>query len=484
MDKNLTNKKPKKIFLKTVLVYLLILVVPFALFFTVARLSGNVFSDSFTAALADKYDLVRQTEGQKIVWIGGSSLPFGLRGDLVEEHLHVKSVDMGVYAAVGTKAMLEITLDGIRAGDLVILAPELSTQTYSDYFNADVFWEAAYEQPKMIPCLSFGEQAELFYHYFPFAWARITQKDTAGAAGSLYARNSFDERGDLSYPHTGNRMAGGVDKSQPISLDGLLTGAFYETVVPFIDACKSKGADVYFTFSPTNEAAKSFTDAEEAAFLSELNGKLPCPVLGSPSEMTYGSAYFYNTNYHLNETGAVLHTKTLLEEILKALSLPSDTGIVVPYIPPDELPEPDPQPGDEQTDLSFRMERAGGAYYLAKVIGSAAEQTELTLPKTYRGQPVAGIESGAFDDCTALQKLFIPDNYSIFPPYLFTSCPQLSEIHFAHTDPSVVSIPVSGMFDGGSPGLTVYLPADAYTKFASDYTWRIYRSLFKRENAE
>ena len=481
MDEPVKKKPQKHLFLKTVLVYLLILLIPFALFLTAAKLSGNVFADSFTAPPADKYELVRTAEGQKIVWIGGSSLPFGLRGDLVEEHLHVRSVDMGVYAAIGTKAMLEVTLDGISAGDLVVLAPELSTQTYSDYFNADVFWEAAYEKPALISCLSFSEQTELFYHYFPFAWARITQRNGSGAAGSLYARSRFDERGDLSYPHTGNMMAGGYDASQPILLDGLLTESFYKTVIPFITAAQEKGADVYFTFSPTNEKAKAFTDAEEAAFLAELTARLPCLVLGSPSEMTYGCEYFYNTNYHLNETGAILHTKMLLEEILMALSLPADTGITVPDIPPEELPEPDPQPGDDSTDLSFRMERTGGAYYLARVIGPAAFQTELTLPSEYRGQPVVGIESGAFDDCADLQILYVPGNYRIFPPNLFLSCGKLNEIHFAQTDPSVVSIPVNGMFDGGSPDLTVYLPADAYTKYASDYTWRIYRSLFKRE---
>lgn len=474
-------KKQNRVFLRTLLVYLLALLIPLGLFLTAARLSGNVFSNSFTAALADKYDLVRRTETQKIVWIGGSSLPFGLRGDLVEQHLHVKSVDMGVYAAIGTKAMLEVTLDGIRPGDLVVLAPELSAQTYSDYFNADVFWEAAYEKPEMIRCLSSGEQTDLFYHYFPFAWSRILHRNDGSAGGSLYARNSFDERGDLVYPHAGNRMPGGYDASQPIVLEGLLTDAFYQTVVPFIRSVQSVGADVYFTFSPTNVKARSFTDEQEVAFLSELTANLPCEVLGRPSDMTYDCAYFYNTNYHLNETGAVLHTKTVLEKILQALSLPSETGIDVPDIPPEELPEPEPDPEDAETERHFAFERVGGSYYLTDVFGEASVSDTLDLPETYRGQPVTGIQPGAFDRCESLKILRIPDCYRIFPPYLFQACGELTEIHFAHTDPSVVSIPVSGMFDGGSPDLAVYLPADAYTKFASDYTWRIYRAFFKKE---
>ena len=481
--KTTKSRKGSFRFLRLLLLYLIALLFPFALFFAAAGASGNVYSESFTAALADKYDLLNGTEGQKLVLIGGSSLPFGIRGDLMEEHLRVHSVDMGVYAALGTKVMLEISLDGISAGDVVVLAPELSAQTYSSYFNAEIFWEAAYERPEMISKLDWEEKSEMLLRYFAFSAERILHRnDAKTGTGSLYARSSFDENGDLAYPHSGNVMAGGWDVSQPISLDGLLTEDFFDTVVPFLNAAKAKGADVFFSFSPTNRSAKKFSDADEAAFLAELKERLPCGILGTPSDMTYGKAYFYNTNYHLNETGAVLHTKTLLELLLSALGLPSDTGIAVPEIPAGERPEPDPVPGDEITDKSFRFTYAGGVYYLAEIFGDAASGKTVRLPETYHGQAVEGLESGAFRNCSAMEILYVPSCYTMFPPGLFESCPSLTEIHLSHTEPGSVSVPVEGMFDGASPDLSVYLPAEAYTKFASDYSWRIYRSYFKKES--
>ncbi|MBP5230963.1 MAG: hypothetical protein ILO68_04465 [Clostridia bacterium] len=468
--------------MRRLLLYAAALLIPFALFFGAAASSGNVFSNSFTASLADKYDLLRKTEGQKIVLIGGSSLPFGIRGDLLEEHLHISSVDMGVYAALGTEVMLDLCADGISAGDIVVLAPELSTQTYSSYFNPDVLWEAAYENPGMLLDLPLSLQEDMLYHYFPFSVERILHaSDEKTDSGSLYARTSFDERGDLSFPHTGNQMPGGWDPSQPITLDGLLTEDFLQTVLPFLNEVSSKGADVFFTFSPTNQSAKQFSDAEEAAFLKALEASLPCRVLGSPSRMTYDKAYFFNTNYHLNEIGAVLHTRTLLELILDALGLPSETGIEIPEIPAEERPEPDPAPGDEEKETNFRFVFSGGACYLAEVIGPAVEASELTLPDSYRGLPVEGLEADAFRNCGSLEILRIPSSYTMFPPNLFLGCGNLKEIHLSGTDPGAMFIPISGLFDGASPDLAVYLPAEAYTKYASDYTWRVYRSYFKKE---
>ena len=52
------------------------------------------------------------------------------------------------------------------------------------------------------------EKKQLFFHYFPFAFNRILhRKDAPTGTDVLYARSSFDERGDLSYPHPDNRMA-------------------------------------------------------------------------------------------------------------------------------------------------------------------------------------------------------------------------------------------------------------------------------------
>ena len=76
---------PNKRLIVLLSAFALALVIPLACFLAAAHAAGNVYSGSFTAALADKYELLRKTESQKLVLIGGSSLPFGIRGDLIED---------------------------------------------------------------------------------------------------------------------------------------------------------------------------------------------------------------------------------------------------------------------------------------------------------------------------------------------------------------------------------------------------------------
>ena len=48
-----------------------------------------------------------------------------------------------MYAGLGTKAVMDLSENYIHEGDIVILSPEQSEQTFSDYFNGEYMWQAA-----------------------------------------------------------------------------------------------------------------------------------------------------------------------------------------------------------------------------------------------------------------------------------------------------------------------------------------------------
>ena len=52
-------------------------------------------------------------------------------------------VNFGMYAGLGTKAVMDLSENYIHEGDIVILSPEQSEQTFSDYFNGEYMWQAA-----------------------------------------------------------------------------------------------------------------------------------------------------------------------------------------------------------------------------------------------------------------------------------------------------------------------------------------------------
>ena len=122
-------------FIKILLLLLLVFLVPFFFVACVVFGAPAVYGDTFVGVLKDKYERLYSLEDPKIVIIGGSSVPFGIDSKMVEEEMGMPVVNFGLYADLGTKLMLELSRDHIKTGDIVILAPELDSQTLSSYFS-------------------------------------------------------------------------------------------------------------------------------------------------------------------------------------------------------------------------------------------------------------------------------------------------------------------------------------------------------------
>lgn len=129
----------KKKILLTSLIVLTIVLIPMILISFAFGISPQ-YDDSFYGGMAIKYDRLKGVSGRKVVIIGGSSLAFGLRSDLLEEELGIPVVNFGLYANLGMKYMLDVAEDFIGKDDIVIVAPEQNAQALSLYFNAEAVW--------------------------------------------------------------------------------------------------------------------------------------------------------------------------------------------------------------------------------------------------------------------------------------------------------------------------------------------------------
>ena len=500
-----------KRFIRLLLLFLLLLILPFGIFAAATKVRENPYHNSFTASLVDKYERLSSVPGARLVLIGGSSLPFGIDSARLEEATGLPVVDLGVYAALGTRVMTEIALPELHAGDVVILAPELDPQTYSDYFNPDILWEASCENTAVLKGLSLSEKEEMACRWFKFALERKRLEGESVPDGTLYARSSFNEYGDISFPREGNIMAGGFDASQPVKLDGLRNDAFFASVNDFIRAAEKKGAKVWFGFSPVNDAAVRYTAEEAAAFEAYLSEQLPGRVLGTLADSTYEAALFYNTNYHLNDAGAAVHTETLIRLLKEAGVAPDD-----PTPPPASSEAEESTPSSSESTSSpaesstaaetsaadsssaesestasdeplpydpnerfVNIRDIGGSLYVTGLTEEGAALEELTLPVSFDGRSVLGIAEFALES-SALKSLIIPGNYRFFASFIF-DCPNLTRIELGLAAPSASSIPMEGLFDGCGDGLKVLVPAESYASFLSDYNWRRYRDFLVTE---
>ena len=105
------------------------------------------FDDTYYGELREMYQNLSATEGNKIVSVGTSSVAFGVDSALLTQELNRCGLDytvcnFGLYGTLGTKVMLDLSLDQIEEGDIVILSPELDGQVMSLYFSGSEVWYA------------------------------------------------------------------------------------------------------------------------------------------------------------------------------------------------------------------------------------------------------------------------------------------------------------------------------------------------------
>ena len=399
---------------------------PFLFLFCLALMLPLLFMSICAAGIPAKYDATYMGElkykyghlasvrGTKIVLVGGSSAAFGADSALVEKEFpEYEVVNFGMYAALGSRMMLDLALDSIGEGDIVIFMPEINEQTLSDFTDGtyalqglDGAWELLGRiRPDLYPSILGAMPA--------FAMEKLHyQLDrTIPEPGELYRRDSFNEYGDVdSELVSQNIMPEEYDPDLPVYMDeGLPTEDFAGYLNSYYRKLSKKGASFYYHLCPVNElsvvgnavsgssgmsgsegAAGAHYFAQQCAcdFYAHLDKVLDLPLLGDPRDSVMEAGWFYDTNFHLNRAGKTVFTRQLVRDLKAALGDTSLTEIEVPAMPRTLAFM---QLSDEEDAVLKRSTYAGNT-----------EITQITVPETVRR-----IEDGAFDGCTSLKAIYL-----------------------------------------------------------------------------
>lgn len=489
----------KKFVLK-ILIIILVVLCPFALFVTVTECLPDEYGNTYVAALPDKCGRLGGIKGKKIVFVGGSSLPFGLRCDLIEQSLdgEYEVVDFGLYATLGTKLMMDLSRSEIKNGDIIILSPELNEQTYSLYFNPNSVLEAFDGFSGKYGKLSASENLRLFYNYYKFAFNKIkycAEKSAPDPIG-IYRRDSFNVYGDIAVDRPNNIMVNGVDANMPIYTDErLLNAEFIDYVNEYVEYAVSRGARVYFNFSPANRLAFKSSKARQAQFQDDLQNRLKCPILTDISDCVIDEGYFYDTNFHLNSSGAIYYTNNIVKNLKRVLGTAGGGGggLDVPEVPP--VPDDDPDPiippdtgdkvnfdeynGEANVDYVdwFEYRLTGNSYRVIGVKDEYKSVTEVIVPTVYNGRSVSTIAENAFYGCTELKRVHIGKSIRSLEGACFNGCVSLERIYLYELDGNRISPSANELLNGAGRNVKIYIPQGA--NYSSGYTWQNYFDRFE-----
>lgn len=389
------------------------------------------FGDTFMGELKSKYERLKETSGKRIVLVGGSGVAFDCDSALMDDFFpSYEIVNFGMYAGLGTKAVMNLSENYIHEGDIVILSPEQSEQTFSDYFNGEYMWQAADGAFGMLRDLK-SENFDAMLGNFPrFALEKLNyvMKGQKPQTDSIYQKKSFNTYGDIELDTCReNILPNGYDVNQKVRFtEDVVQPEFMDYMNDWAKRLEKKGAVVWYRYCPVNKLSVEDMD-DLAAYDVFLRQKLDFPVIGNPENSLMEAEWFFDTNFHLNQPGKEVNTVQLIRD-MKAM-LGDDRAVTV------ELPE--------------KPHRTWGDVSAETRIWTAKDS------ETYQGE----------------ETIVIPENVTQIEDYAFSNCAGLKQIVLEQKDPSKCIVG-QHLLDG--TGAEILVPQMSVDSYKRNYFWSVY----------
>ena len=477
--RNKTKSRPVRLLL-IALIVVLALALPAGGMLAADALMGEQYGNSYYAVLGLKYERLRSVEQPKIVVVGGSATAFGIDEALAEQETGMPCVSFGLYAAFGLKCMLDLSLNGIGKGDIVVIAPEFSSQMFSEYVGYDALLQAAEGNKSLLFGLGTSYLGGVMRSFPDY----LIKKNEVIAAGGVegagvYTKDAFDEQGRMTFVREGNIMDRMVSEDNlPEIRADIVTDAFLDMINSYTRKARSKGAEVYFAFVPVNKKSVALAqDTDREGFLTALEEGLDCEILSDLEQHILDERYFYDSNFHMNDTGAVYNTLLLVNDIKRV------TGQQGTVKTP--LPQPPEGATDEQILASGSVDgllydiTAEGVVITGLEEDAKTAQT-ITVPEQIENSMVRKIDSYAFAGASA-QKITLPASVTVLSGHLFENCTQLTRVELLATELPQVG---DSLTEGAPEGLVIAVPSEAYGTYLTDYFWARYARVLARMEGE
>lgn len=428
---------------------------------------GNTFVGELPAKRAR---LAAESDKPRLVIVGGSAVAFGVDSALLAQELPAyQPANFGLYAALGTRVMLDLSIDELRPGDLVVVMPEQQRQALSDTIGVESLWQAVDGDFSALGCLHARDFGPMLGAFPQFAGTKFRYFLTgAPELDGVYRCSSFNTAGDVVNPLcSANTMPEGYDPTMPIRFDNAMLNAdFCAALNDYTAKAEKIGATVYYHFPPMNAAAVENADNIDA-YADFLQTQITALLAGDPHTCVMDAGWFYDTNFHLNADGKTVFTRQFIRDLKAMLGDTSATEIALPAMPAYRM-QTDTEAANNSDAVYFTWESS------RLVVNAAGRgRPTLTVPGEVDGLPVTALTPDTFAGCGMLEKLTIQQNITALPDGLFAQCSALQEITLTQPDPARLSVG-QALLDGAPAFCRIRVPAASYTAYCLSYAWSPY----------
>lgn len=460
--------------------FIIVLIMPLIFIISVNLVCGNVYEQSYYAALGKQFDRLNGIDEKKVILVGGSSVTFGMDSVLFEKLYGRPIAAYGLYGTLGTKFMMDTCKNSVKSGDTVIIAPELLPNTYSMWFSADTVWKSTEGRGDIRGRVDSGNAEEMAAAFLPYVMTKTgyALSGERPLAGGVYSNSAIDELGEITKgQRESNIMRSGYLGEDIMDDPSQISSDFIDHVNDFTAHCKSKGAEVCFSFSPVNKKALEMQNifADElyniSTFLAE---KLDCEVISDPVQYAFDYRYFFDTNFHLNDSGVTHRTVQLVRDLHLKEGRTTELSVALP---------PPPEPARQIVDIDTTLEYTDSALFtysedadtgdlmLTGVHGQASELSEIVVPVLHDGKYIVKIASDAFSGCSRLETITIPVGISEIYGSAFDGCSKLVNIRILEISGENLSV-FRDTFSGVNSSCRIVLVNAKRADFISGYFWQ------------
>src|SRR5690606_22397331 len=289
------------------------------------------FTTSYGRGLEYKFNKLSSIDNNKVVFVGGSNVAFGIDSDIIERKLEVPVVNMALHASLSTYVIVEPVLPYLKKGDIMIISREFgggdklygSSPKIANYFRfmplrarlevyknldaiAPILKNIIISSQENLKTLKFEKQYK--YRLGPYS------------SNAFRNDNLLDKVIDFKMTNEQYNEIKRIDLN-PISDSELLD--YYRGVN---EKLKRKGVSVYFSIPAIIDVRHTRKDM--IRYYQKLSEDTGIPLL-STITYDYPRDKMFNTMYHLNKKGREDRSLNSSSEISKAigsLSVNSDVS--------------------------------------------------------------------------------------------------------------------------------------------------------------
>jgi len=258
-----------------------------------------------------KDSLLNHTKGPRIVFLGGSNLPFGLNSKMIKDSLNLNPVNAGIMHTIGLKKILDNYLNYVKTNDVVIISPEYQ-HFFGDFMNGheSTLYYNSIGNRNPFQGLDYDQFSNLVPYLPKYVFKKLDPREYYGySVSKFFNSQSYNQFGDIQAHWT----LESISFSSNNGINDKFNQDIIEYLLYFQDIISKKNARLYISPPPFNEnSAKNNTN--QIQLVERCLKNVGFKTLGEFEKYIFHDTLFFNSSYHLTKDGAMIRTQMFVED--------------------------------------------------------------------------------------------------------------------------------------------------------------------------